>query len=115
VEESIKLRPLREVAQAPETTSPWPPDPRAYRYEQLADHITAQIENGELTPWQQLPREADFAQKHGVSLGTARHAIALLRRRGLVVTVRSKGTYVTPVSAHARNKQEMETDTKEFA
>lgn len=64
MEESIKLRPLREVAQTPETTAPWPGS-RAYRYEQLANHIAAQIHNGELTPWQQLPREADFAQKHG--------------------------------------------------
>ncbi|MFD2418188.1 hypothetical protein [Amycolatopsis pigmentata] len=62
-----------------------------------------------------MPCEADFAQKHGVSLGTARRAIALLRRHGLVVTVRSKGTYITPVSTHALDKQEMKTDAKEFA
>lgn len=32
-----------------------------------------------------------------MSLGTARHATELLRRRGLVVTIRSKGTYVAPL------------------
>lgn len=31
----------------------------------------------------------------GVSLGTARRTVRLLRERGLVVTVRSKGTFVT--------------------
>lgn len=66
-----------------------------YVYEQLADHIARGIESGQLRPGTSLPSERELAKNHAVSLGTARHATDLLRRRGLVVTIRSKGTFVT--------------------
>jgi DNA-binding GntR family transcriptional regulator len=65
-----------------------------YLYEALAKLIAARIESGELAPNTPLPAEGQLARDYGVSLGTARHATRLLRERGLVVTVRSKGTYV---------------------
>ncbi|MTD58171.1 GntR family transcriptional regulator [Amycolatopsis pithecellobii] len=65
-----------------------------YLYEALAKLLAAQIESGELSPNTPLPAEGQLARKYGVSLGTARHATRLLRQRGLVVTVKSKGTYV---------------------
>ncbi|TVT48393.1 winged helix-turn-helix transcriptional regulator, partial [Amycolatopsis rhizosphaerae] len=54
------------------------------------------IMSGDLKPSTPLPAEARLAHEYGVSLGTARHATQLLRKRGLVVTIKSKGTYVTP-------------------
>lgn len=66
-----------------------------YVYEEMAKHLAARIESGELAPNTPLPSERRLAQEYGVSLGTARHATRLLRFRGLVITVRSKGTYVT--------------------
>jgi GntR family transcriptional regulator len=69
-------------------------DPVRYRYDVVADHLAQMIESGQLPPDTALPSERDLAYVYEVSLGTARHATRLLRERGLVVTVRSKGTYV---------------------
>ncbi|UIJ63796.1 winged helix-turn-helix domain-containing protein [Amycolatopsis acidiphila] len=65
-----------------------------YVYEWVAQDLAARIESGELAPHTPLPSERRLAQEYGVSLGSARHATRLLRFRGLVVTVKSKGTYV---------------------
>jgi GntR family transcriptional regulator len=65
-----------------------------YLYEVMAQHLAARIEIGELPPNTPLPSERRLAAEYGVALGTARHATRLLRIRGLVVTIPSKGTYV---------------------
>ncbi|TVT60123.1 winged helix-turn-helix transcriptional regulator [Amycolatopsis rhizosphaerae] len=67
-----------------------------YVYEQLADHLADLIARGILRAYTALPSERRLAEEYGVSLGTARHATKLLRERGLLVTVRSKGTYIAP-------------------
>lgn len=74
-------------------------DSPGYVYEKIADAVTERIAAGELPPGTALPGERDLASQYGVSLGTARQATRLLRQRGLLVTVRSKGTYVTPAAA----------------
>ena len=74
-----------------------------YLYEKLAAHIRARINNGELAPNTPLPSEHDLAYEYGVSLGTVRHATRLLRFRGLVVTIRSKGTYVSEPPTHVED------------
>lgn len=65
-----------------------------YLYEDMANHLAARIKSGELRPNTPLPSERRLAEEYGVSLGTARHATRLLRYRGLVVTIRAKGTYI---------------------
>lgn len=65
-----------------------------YVYEAMARQLAQRIESGEWAPNTPLPSERRLAEEYGVSLGTARHATRLLRLRGWVVTVRSKGTYV---------------------
>jgi GntR family transcriptional regulator len=72
-------------------------DPLRYQYELLADHLGRLIITGQLPPNKPLLAERQLAQEHGVSLGTARRATQILRERGLVVTVRCKGTFVLPV------------------
>lgn len=69
-------------------------DSPGYIYETMATHIAQRIESGELPPNTPLPGERRLAQEYGVSLGTARHATRLLRYRGLVKTIRAKGTYI---------------------
>lgn len=64
-------------------------------YVQLADVLAAQIKAGELQPRQPLPSETQLRQTYGVARGTVRAAVALLRERGLVVTLPQRGTYVT--------------------
>jgi DNA-binding GntR family transcriptional regulator len=66
-----------------------------YVYQWLAEQIAARIISGYLQPHTPLPAERRLADEYGVSLGTARRATELLRERGLVVTLRSKGTYIT--------------------
>lgn len=70
------------------------PDPAGYVYVQLADYVQAQVAVGELVPGTRLLAESDMATEYGVSLGTVRRAVRLLRERGVVVTVPSKGTFV---------------------
>lgn len=72
-----------------------PGGPPGYIYEWLADQIAERITSGDLAPNTPLPAERRLADDYGVSLGTAREATRLLRERGLVITLRSKGTYVT--------------------
>lgn len=69
-------------------------EPPGYLYQAVATDLTRRISSGELAPDTPLPAEVDLARRYGVSLGTARHATRLLRERGLVVTIRCKGTYV---------------------
>ena len=66
----------------------------AYLYARMADHLQARIQAGEIRPGARLPGERDLAAEYGVALGTARRAVEELRRRGLVVTLPAKGTYI---------------------
>ncbi|MFC4107854.1 GntR family transcriptional regulator [Micromonospora zhanjiangensis] len=63
-------------------------------YVQLADLLAGRIADGDLAPRQPLPSESTLQQEYGVSRGTVRAAMALLRERGLVVTIPQRGTYV---------------------
>jgi len=64
-------------------------------YVQVADHLAARIASGDLAPGSRLPAERDLAAQYGVSYDTIRRATALLRERGLIVTVHGRGTFVT--------------------
>ena len=68
--------------------------PPGYLWRKVADHIAARIAAGELQPGARLPGERDLAAEYGVSLGTARRAVADLRERGLVETLAALGTFV---------------------
>lgn len=80
-----------------------PGGPPGYVYEWLAGEIAARIESGELPPHTPLPSERHLASQYDVALGTARHATRLLRLRGFVVTLKSKGTYVADISTKDKN------------
>ena len=63
-------------------------------YVQVADVLAGRIAAGSLAPGRPLPSESTIRQEFGVARGTARAAVAELRRRGLVVTVPQRGSYV---------------------
>ena len=63
-------------------------------YERVADDIAARIASGELASGTRLRAERELAEHYEVSYGTMRHAMALLRERGLIRTVHGRGTYV---------------------
>ena len=64
---------------------------------QLAAALRAVIESGELEPGQPIPSESYLQQEHGVSRGTVREAVAILREQGLVVTIQGRGTFVRAI------------------
>lgn len=64
-------------------------------YVQVANALAARITSGELAPGSRLPAERDIAADYGVAYDTVRRATALLRERGLIVTVHGRGTFVT--------------------
>jgi DNA-binding GntR family transcriptional regulator len=70
------------------------PDGPQLVYVQVADHITARIESGDLAPGDRLPPERELATVYGVAYDTIRRANELLRERGLIVTVHGRGTFV---------------------
>lgn len=84
-----------------------PLDPMSARplYVQLADIVERKIASGELAPDRPIPSENHLADEYGVARLTARRATQELRERGLVVTVRGKGSFVVeqpPTQASAK-------------
>lgn len=63
-------------------------------YAQLAGILRDMIQRGDLQPGQPVPSESYLQQHHGVSRGTVRMAVRLLRDEGLVLTIGGRGTYV---------------------
>ncbi|MFD5077375.1 GntR family transcriptional regulator [Streptomyces sp. NPDC058371] len=84
-------------------------DPMSARplYIQLADIVARKIESGELAPDRPIPSENHLADEYEVARLTARRAAQELRERGLIVTVRGKGSFVVerpPTVARDENK-----------
>ena len=65
-------------------------------YIQVANDIAARIEVGEIT--HKLPAERALADEYGVAYQTVRHAMAVLRERGLIITRQGRGTFVAPAA-----------------
>ena len=63
-----------------------------FAYMQVANFIAVRIEAGEIT--HKLPAERDLAQEYGVAYQTVRHAMKVLRERGLIITRQGRGTFV---------------------
>ena len=72
------------------------PDSATPVYVQVAEILRARIESGQLRPDRPVPSESQLQQEFGVARGTARKGIALLREQGLVITVRGRGSFVSP-------------------
>jgi DNA-binding GntR family transcriptional regulator len=67
------------------------------RYRQIASDLTAAIASGALAPGELLPSEATLVQRHGVSRGTVRRALAELESAGLVESRQGHGRRVRHV------------------
>jgi GntR family transcriptional regulator len=71
-------------------------DPLRLIYVQVAEHIAARIQAGELPGGQRLAPERDIATEYGVAYNTIRKSMELLREQGLIVTMHGRGTFVVP-------------------
>jgi len=69
-----------------------------YRTNLLA--VVRRVESGQLKPGDMVDSERELARIHGVSLMTARHALAGLEREGMVLRRRGAGTFVAPPKIH---------------
>lgn len=65
-------------------------------YKRIQHAIRQRIESSELRPGDLITSERELARIHGVSLMTARHALADLEREGIVERRRGAGTFVAP-------------------
>lgn len=65
-------------------------------FEQIAAVIEDAIRSGELQPHAPLPTEKDLQDLTGASRGTVRHAMSLLRERGLCYTRPHLGSFASP-------------------
>ncbi len=63
-------------------------------YYQLAEHLRAQIANGELKPGDQIPPERELCEQAGISRMTARQAVSYLVQQGVLEAHIGKGTFV---------------------
>lgn len=63
-------------------------------YMRVVDDVVARIASGELTPGTRLRAERQLAEYYGVSYGSIRHAMQVLRDRGLITTIHGRGTFV---------------------
>lgn len=68
----------------------------APRYREVADALQRQIAAGELGSHDRLESEREIAERFGLSRMTARQAVELLVRRGVVYRRPGSGTYVSP-------------------
>ena len=65
---------------------------REHSYVQVADDIARRIGIGEIAL--KLPSERALADEYQVAYTTVRHAMQILRERGLIVTIHGRGTFV---------------------
>lgn len=63
-------------------------------FRQIADHLRALIDSGQVRPGERLPSEADLISHYGVARMTVRQAIQELRTEGRVVAEHGRGVFV---------------------
>lgn len=66
-------------------------------YRQLAELLTTRIRSGEYIPGSKIPSEHRLAATFSIGRPTARQAINLLVRKGLLIRKRGAGTFVSEV------------------
>jgi GntR family transcriptional regulator, arabinose operon transcriptional repressor len=82
--------------------------PRQPKYQQVRDHLYAEISSGRLAPGVALPTEVELCEQHGMSRNTLRQALSDLESQGLIERIQGRGTFVTnEQQRHARRQLDM--------
>lgn len=71
-------------------------DPTARKppYLQVADILAERIKAGQYPKDSRIPTESELTEEFEIGRNTARRAVEVLRERGLVETVPTRGSYV---------------------
>src|ERR1700681_4403189 len=69
-------------------------------YQKIQRALRQRIDAKQMKPGDAVSSERELARIHGVSLMTARHALAGLEREGVVERRRGAGTFVAPPRIH---------------
>jgi GntR family transcriptional regulator, arabinose operon transcriptional repressor len=78
---------------------------RTPKYQQICDHLYAEIRSGRLAPGDALPTEASLGQTLGMSRNTVRQALGKLEDDGVIQRIQGRGTFVTTEQQrHSRQK-----------
>lgn len=64
------------------------------KYERVASAIRDQIRSGQLKPGDQLPTTQGLIEEHGVSYGSVRTALLILKAEGLIEGRQGEGVFV---------------------
>lgn len=64
------------------------------KYERVAAAIRDQIRSGQLKPGAQLPTTQGLIKEHGVSYGSVRTALLILKAEGLIEGRQGEGVFV---------------------
>lgn len=72
--------------------------PKERLFQEIVEHVQAQILSGALKPGDRLPAERELAQHFGVSRAAVREAIKSLAEKGLVDVHVGRGTYVASLT-----------------
>jgi GntR family transcriptional regulator len=83
----------------------FPPRGRKLVYVAIADVLAARIKDGTYPPDGRLPAELDLVAEFGSSRESVRRAVDELRKRGLIETVRGKGSFVTRPEERASDQR----------
>ena len=75
-------------------------------YQQLYYHLRHKIESGYYRVGSRLPSERQLAAEYGISRLTARKALQLLTVHGYIEPRQGKGSFVTTVHPHLKEKQQ---------
>lgn len=75
-------------------------------YKAIAGELRAAIEDGTFQPGSKLASETELMEKYGVSRGTIREALGVLRAEGLVESRRGSGVFVRAFQPIRRNATE---------
>lgn len=65
-------------------------------YEQIVQEIERYVALNILKPEQQIPSIRDLATTLGINPNTVKKAYSILESKGVIITLSTKGTYITP-------------------
>ncbi len=75
-------------------------------YLRLAREIRCDIEEGRLLPGQRMPTVKEMCSRSGLSAGTVRQALGLLKAQGLIELTPGRGTYVSVPKENGKSRKD---------